>query len=132
MTSLEELRLGHNILTELPELPGSNLRLLDVSHNRLSLFPAFLLPDTTSTTASSTNGKSMMTASNAIVPKRKKMKLRVDNTKTASAGFQKLEELVLTHNCLDQMDTFCSKLILNLKNLRSLEIDPQQQFRTDA
>lgn len=120
MTGLQELHLSHNILTELPELPGSNLRLLDVSSNRLSRFPAFLLPDMP-------NGKSMATGTN--IPTRKKRKLRVDSVKTASS-FQKLEELVLTHNCLDHMDMIHSKLILNLKNLRSLEIDPQG--KTDA
>ncbi|KAL3940461.1 MAG: hypothetical protein SGBAC_005001 [Bacillariaceae sp.] len=113
MTCLQELQLSHNILTELPELPGSNLRLLDVSSNRLSRFPAFLLPDMT-------NGKSM--APGTSIPTRKKRKLQMDSAKTISR-FQKLEELVLTHNCLDHIDMIRSKLILNLKNLRSLEIE---------
>jgi len=115
MTSLEELHLDHNVLTELPELPGSNLTLLNVSHNRLSLFPNFLLLDTT-------NGKNMVSRNGA--PKRKKMRLVVDSAKTP-CSFQKLEVLMLAHNCLDQMDSFHSKLILNLKNLRRLEIEPQ-------
>ena len=115
MTALEELSVNNNLLTGLPELPGSSLRLLNVSHNRLSTFPEFLLPD-------SSNGKIM--ASRNIVPKRKKMRLRVDIAKTPPS-FQKLEVMSLSHNYLDQMESFQSKLILSLKNLRTLEIEPQ-------
>jgi Leucine-rich repeat (LRR) protein len=87
MTSLQELILCHNQIRELPEIGGTELKSLYVSHNRLSQLPFFLY------------------------------------------NRAKLEELDLSHNCLDnsnnKKDLFMSNLILILKQLRTLKLDPQ-------
>eukprot|EP00980_Cylindrotheca_fusiformis_P029448 scaffold23478_cov107-Cylindrotheca_fusiformis.AAC.1 len=101
MTALQELVLSFNRISELPEIGGAELRVLLASHNHLNQLPFFL--------SNRTN----------------------------------LEELDLSHNYFigdrgtngdlfnSKTDLFKSTLVLSLKQLRTLEMDPQNDRDND-